>query len=50
MSAPPIQKVLGFAEFTEPEGLDPGETVEGEAVIELGHIDISGRSEVRVHR
>src|SRR5262249_1285016 len=33
---------LGLADAAEPQRLDPGEAVEGEAVVQFGHVDVGG--------
>ena len=35
------QEFAGFPDTAEPEGLDPAQAVEGEPVVELGHVDVS---------
>ena len=43
----PVQPVVGLTEPAEPEGLEPGDGVEGEAVVEQGQVDVgraAGRS------
>src|SRR5262249_21143873 len=37
------EEVLRLTRGAEPEGLDPRQAVEGEAVVELGHVDVRRR-------
>ena len=42
----PVEEVLGLTDLAEAERLDPCQAVEGEPVVELGHVHV-GRAEDR---